>query len=98
MAVMLLCRAPKSTEVDDLKTLTLEEIKQGISRPVLEEYVDGHTAAGKAAGKTWRPWYADRHRRFGIPVNQYTRQVWALKPEWDPEVAEADPQSGGSGD
>lgn len=90
MAVILLCRAPKSTEVCDLKDLTLEEIKQGNSRPVLDEYLDGHTEAGKAAGKTWREWYADRHRRFGIPVNQYTRQLWERKPEWNPEEAVAE--------
>lgn len=90
MAVMLLCRAAKSTEVCDLKDLTLEEIKQGKDRPILEEYLDGHTEAGKAAGKTWAEWYADRHRRFGIQVNQYTRQLWALKPQWNPEGAVAE--------
>src|SRR5438128_460965 len=32
MAVMLLCAAPKSTEVEDLQTLTLEAIKSGERR------------------------------------------------------------------
>lgn len=84
MAVVLLCRAPKSTEIEDLQTLTKEEIKAGEQRPILPEYLDGHTQAGKEAGATWDQWYRDRHQLLGVPINQYTRELWALKPEWDP--------------
>lgn len=87
MAVMLLCRAPKSTEVEDLQTLTLEAIKAGERRPILEEHRDAHTQAGKAAGKNWSDWYSDRHRVLGVPVNPYTEELWRVKPEWHPDRA-----------
>ena len=87
MAIMLLCRAPKSTEVEDLQTLTLEQIKAGERRPILEEHRDAHTQAGKDAGKTWSDWYRDRHRVLGVPVNPYTEELWRVKPEWHPDRA-----------
>jgi len=39
------------------------------------EHEDAHTAAGKARGATWAEWYGDRHIRFGIPVNEYTKRL-----------------------
>jgi replication-associated recombination protein RarA len=84
MAVVLLCRAPKSTEVEDLQTLTLELIKRGHRRPVLPEYLDAHTRAGRERGATWREWYENRHRVLGVPVNKYTRRLWEVFPEWEP--------------
>src|SRR5437899_159458 len=68
MAIVLLCRAPKSTEVEDLQTLTLERIRSG-ERPPIPEYArDAHTQSGKAAGKTWADWYFGRHEICGVPV------------------------------
>jgi replication-associated recombination protein RarA len=85
MAVMLLCRAPKSTAVEDLQSLTLEGFKAGVLRPILPEHQDGHTRAGRARGATWKDWYRDRHVKFEIPVNAYTRELWRLRPEWRPD-------------
>ncbi len=91
MAVMVLCRAKKSTEVDDLKNLTLEEIKAKVMRPVLEEYVDEHTQQGKTEGRPLSSWYRFRHVVCGIPVNAYTKALWAMKREWAPEEVPGDP-------
>lgn len=85
MAIMLLCRAPKSTEVEDLQSLTKNQIKAGKKREILREYLDGHTAQGKAEKRGWDEWYSDRHTRFGIPVNQYTEQLWDFNPAWRPK-------------
>jgi hypothetical protein len=90
LAVMLLCRAPKSTEVNDLMEWTQERIKAGEKLPVLEEYLDPHTAEGKAAGKGWDTWFRSRHVTFGMPVNEYTRRLWATHPEWRPEEYRGD--------
>ncbi len=54
MAVVLLCRAPKSTEIEDLQTWTLELIKAGEKREVPVYALDAHTQEGKAAGASWR--------------------------------------------
>jgi replication-associated recombination protein RarA len=83
MAVMLLCRAPKSTEVDDLQNWTLELIKGEVKREVPPYALDAHTNAGKAAGASLRDWYAGRVA-MGVPVNEYTKRIWAMKPEWKP--------------
>lgn len=85
MAVLLCCRAPKSTEVEDLQTLVLEELRAGARRPVPEYARDAHTEAGRAAGKTWADWYYGRHVICGIPVSEAARELWRLRPEWDPE-------------
>lgn len=90
LAIMLLCRAPKSTEADDLKNLIdqaqksylLDEGKVGL-RPIPEYALDCHTKAGKADGKTERDWFADRAEM--IPTNAYTEKLWQVKPEWRPE-------------
>ncbi len=83
-AVALLCKARKSTEIEDRQSLTLEMIKRGHRRPVPEYAVDGHTQAGRERGATWAAWYSDRHRRCKIPVTAYTLRLWSMVPEWDP--------------
>jgi len=90
MAVMLLCAAPKSTEVEDLQTLTLEAIKGGERREIPEYARDAHTEAGKAAGKTWADWYRDRHRVGTALVNPFTLELWEKKPDWDPRRADTE--------
>src|SRR5262249_60571607 len=54
LAIVLLCRAPKSTEIEDLQTLTLELIKAWVKREVPPYALDAHTQEGKAAGARWR--------------------------------------------
>jgi replication-associated recombination protein RarA len=97
MAVMLICSAPKSTAVEDLQTITLTKIKELATLkskaewPPIPEYAkDAHTEAGKHAGKTWQDWYRDRHGVCGIPVNEFTEELWAMKPEWDPRPADSE--------
>jgi replication-associated recombination protein RarA len=85
MAVMALCRAKKSTEVEDLLSLTQLEVKAKVLRPILPEYLDGHTAEGKARGFDWKDWYRFRHVVCAIPISAYTRALWRLRPEWAPE-------------
>jgi replication-associated recombination protein RarA len=89
MAVVLLSRARKSTEIEDLQTWTLELIKAGVKREVPEYALDAHTQQGKAAGASWRDWYAGR-LAMGMPVNEYTRRLWAMKPEWRPAELQDD--------
>lgn len=92
MAVMLLCRAEKSTEVEDLQSLTQELIKREHRRPMPEYALDAHTAVGKARKAGWDEWYHSRHFTFGIPINKYTERLWKLFPDWMPK--ELRPQSG----
>jgi replication-associated recombination protein RarA len=95
MAVMTLCRALKSTEVEDAQTYTLERLKAAqrdvsLRRAIPDYALDLHTAAGRAKGTlTWADWYQTRHRRFGVPLNTYTMRLAALKPEWFGWLAEA---------
>jgi MgsA AAA+ ATPase C terminal len=91
MAIMLICAAPKSTAVEDLQTITLTKIKELAALkskaewPPIPDYgKDAHTDAGKAAGKTWKDWYRDRHGVCGVPINVYTEELWAMRPDWDP--------------
>jgi len=92
MSVVMLCRAQKSTWLEDLQTSILWPMRTdkknatGWRRPVLPEHEDAHTAAGKTQGATWSQWYRDRHIRFGIPVNEYTKRIWELYPEWRPTL------------
>ncbi len=88
MAVMLLCRAPKNTEAEDLQSLTEELIRRGVKRPLLPEYLDAHTKQGKDRKATWREWYEARHGILGLPVNRYTEKLWDVLPEWDPRPKE----------
>jgi replication-associated recombination protein RarA len=82
MAVVLLCRARKSTAIEDLQTYTLELIKRGTKREMAAYSRDAHTEAGRAAGAKWDSWYDARHLLFGIPVNRYTKKIAALTPDW----------------
>jgi replication-associated recombination protein RarA len=82
LAIVLLCRAPKDTTVEDLQQVVLQQIKAGVRREMPSYAVDQHTAAGKAAGKTDRDWYAGRLTM--IPANEWTRRIWELRPEWKP--------------
>lgn len=93
LAIMLLCRAPKSTEADDLKNLVDQTqrylMAEGKDLRSIPEYaLDCHTKAGKAAGKTERDWFADRAEM--IPPNRYTKLLWQVKPEWAPDDATLD--------
>lgn len=90
-SIVALCKAPKSTAIEDLQSYTMAlqdgQIKLGQpSRPVPEYARDAHTAAGKAAGKGWDSWYYDRHVTFAIPVNPYTEKLWEMEPDWKPEL------------
>ena len=87
MAIMALCRSPKkSTEVEDLQSLTLELQKRGDKMEMPEYAKDAHTQAGKERGATWAEWYDTRYS-FGIPLNRYTAELAELAPEWfSPEL------------
>jgi replication-associated recombination protein RarA len=91
LGIVLVAEAPKSTQIEDLATWTLERLKAGERLEVLSRYEDAHTSAGKAAGRTWREWYVDRHTTCRIPVNRYTKLLWKLKPEWCPAEWRDDP-------
>ena len=82
MAVVLLSRARKSTEIEDLQSYTLELIKRGIRKEMPEYAKDMHTEAGKARGAMVDEWYDSRHLLFGIPVNAYTKKLAELVPAW----------------
>jgi replication-associated recombination protein RarA len=91
MAIMLMCASgvAKDSSVEDCQTLTVERIKDGQVRSIPPFALDAHTKAGKAAGATWRSWYADR-LAAGMPVNPFLEQLWRLRPEWSPEERQDD--------
>ena len=82
MAVVLLCRAPKSTEIDDLKSLALEQQRAGVRREMAAYSKDVHTEAGRSQGAGNRAWFDCRHLTFGIPVNAYTKKLAKVVPDW----------------
>lgn len=82
MAVMLLCRAPKSTDAEDLQSLTLEQITRNERRPVLREYEDAHTDAGRARKASVADWFDDRLFTLRVPVSHYLKELLAYKPDW----------------
>jgi len=91
LAIMLIRAAPKDSRVEDAQTLMLERIKDGQVRPVPDFALDAHTRRGKAAGASWRDWYADRIRA-GMPrTNPWLEELWRLRPEWKPEELVGDP-------
>ena len=56
MAILLLARAPKSTEVDDAKNWVIQKRKGGW-RPGVPEYaLDVHTEQGRQMGRTEEDW------------------------------------------
>lgn len=91
--VMMLCRAAKSTEVEDAIAYTQEMLARGWKPMVPPEAIDMHTARGKAIaqerGMTYddqcRQWYKGR-KDAGIPSNKYQEKLKELKPEWFGEV------------
>jgi replication-associated recombination protein RarA len=91
LSIALLCKAPKDTTIEDLQSWTLALIKAKVKRPMPEYAIDGHTKLGRERGATWDRWYAARHVTFGIPVNEYTRRLWTMKPEWRPIELQDDP-------
>jgi MgsA-like AAA+ ATPase family protein len=82
LAVVLLCRAPKSTEIEDFQSYTLELIRQGVKREMPDYAIDPHTRQGKEKKLDWSFWYRTRHDLFRIPINRWTRKLRELKPEW----------------
>ncbi len=83
MAVMLLCRAPKSTEVEDAQTYIMEKKKQGWRIEIPEWALDAHTKRGRALkGENWAEWYRFRHEVAKIPENSYTQKLKEIKPGW----------------
>jgi len=82
MSIVLLCRSPKSTEIEDLQSYTLELHKKKVKREMPLYAIDGHTAAGKAKKLPWSEWYQFRHNIALIPVNKYTKMLAELFPSW----------------
>lgn len=97
MMAMLLARADKSTEVEDLRAVIELDVKEGKRRKIPEDAIDMHTSIGKArdkaAGKSYddqcRDWYQSR-LAAGIPMNKYTEELKARCPQWfvDPRLPE----------
>lgn len=92
MAIMALCRAPKSTEVEDLQNLTVELQTKGARREMPSYAIDGHTKRGREGVLSplyvegrWDRWYFDRHVTFNMPVNKYTELLWTMDPDSRPE-------------
>jgi len=80
-AVMVLSRAKKSTEVDDLKVLTQLRVKHGWRPPVPEYAVDAHTARGKELGRTdWRLFY-DFRKVYLDKEGSYMKKLRAEYPD-----------------
>lgn len=73
MAILLLARAPKGTEVDDAKNLMLERRRAGRKIEVPEYARDAHTKSGKAMKKDVADWYRDRNKV--IPTNPYREKL-----------------------
>ena len=92
LAIILLCRAKKSTFVEDLQSYVMEMMKAGHKLEMPDYAIDGHTKQGKAMGRggdNWSGWYHFRHIDCGTPVNEYTKKLSELHPEWfDKETLE----------
>jgi len=82
MAVTLLCRAQKSTEIEDLQTYTMELIKRQEKREMPSYAIDYHTKAGKELKRDDAFFYRTRHVTFSIPINKYTKKLAKMFPEW----------------
>ena len=92
MAILILCRAKKSTEVDDAKNLILHRRAKGLKPPIPLYALDVHTQQGKQMGATEKDWYRERNQT--IAGNQYREKLIAENPglfgEVDLEQAEKD--------
>jgi len=85
LAVILMCRAPKSTEVEDHQSYVMERMKQGWKLEMPDYAVDGHTKRGRVMGRggdNWWDWYNFRHQVAKIPVNSWTKKLMELRPDW----------------
>jgi len=79
MAVMLLCRSPKSTEVDDAKNLILNRMKRGVRLEMPGYALDAHTKRGRENGETEKSWYETRNGMIGS--NPYREKLIAENPD-----------------
>ena len=77
MAILLLSRAPKSTEVDDAKNYIMERRKKGWRLQVPDYAVDIHTEQGRQMGRTDEDWYRERNKV--IPGNPYREALEELR-------------------
>jgi replication-associated recombination protein RarA len=70
MAVMLLCRAKKNTEVEDLLTSTYLEMFEDRVLPAMPDgWRDMHTTYGKSIGRDESDFFEQRLETFGLPMN-----------------------------
>lgn len=89
-AVIMLCRAPKSTEIDDAINYVGERKKAGWKLEVPEYAKDMHTQAGKDRAKAEglsrddmeREWYLFRRDVAKIPGNRYQEMLEIMHPDW----------------
>lgn len=87
--VMMLCRAGKSTEVEDAIAVTQLDMKEGKLRQIPEDAIDMHTQKGKDEAKAkglsyddqCRQWYTGR-LKAGILMNEYTMELEQRMPQW----------------
>jgi len=88
--VLALCRAPKSTEVDDAICWDNDRRKKGYHPDVPDYALDMHTQAGKERRKAEglsqddmeREWYLFRRNEAKIPSNPYQDKLEEAHPEW----------------
>jgi len=85
LAILLMCRAPKSTEVDDAKSLLEVRRKRG-DRPAIPDYAkDCHTQSGRAMGRGYPEFYQFRetkHAEAGWRSNPYYEKLKQEAPDW----------------
>ena len=75
MAILILARATKSTEVDDAKNLILHRRQKGTKLEVPLYAQDVHTQKGKQMGRTEKDWYQERNKTIGS--NPYREKLIA---------------------
>jgi replication-associated recombination protein RarA len=97
MAILILARSKKSTEVEDVQSLWLERFKAGLKPETKPEFLDMHTAEGRASGRGAKDWYRDR-LAMGMPVNPWLEALWRLRPAWDPRPSRDNPSPSGPGE
>lgn len=76
-AVLVLCRAPKSREVDDFKNHCMEQFykdrDKGVRKSVPQYALDGHTSEGKKKGFSDVDWWHDVHQPEQGGTNKYSQ-------------------------
>ena len=88
LAVVLLYRAPKSAEIEDLLSLVYLELDDGVLPDVPDAALDCHTARGRRLGRDVAGWFQQRHDEFGFETNAYTRLLANRRPQWFAKVSE----------